>query len=111
MRGSAYIAPGIPVGSEEDDIVRLERLATDLRRYAAGNGPTDAELAAAPLLTVVATVPDMSTMRIVGSVAGHPLCGSGIVMTSRIYAIDRSGSWARSYSRLCNIAPHSRWHQ
>ncbi|WP_369407267.1 DUF6634 family protein [Fulvimarina pelagi] len=111
MRHSPYTAPGIPVDSEEDDIETLERLTADLRRYAAGNGPTGAELAAAPLLRVVATQPDMSTLRLIGNVSGHPHCGPGNIVTSRIYAVDRCGTWARSYSRLYTIAPFSRWQQ
>ncbi|MBP0617575.1 DUF6634 family protein [Jiella mangrovi] len=103
MPNFPYSAPGIPIGSEWMDIEALERLAADLRRYGAAGAPTEAELAAAPVICTPRIIPDLSAFRLAGQVVGHPLVGPGLSMTSRIYALDRAGGWARSYSRLWRI--------
>ena len=103
MKRIPYIAPGIPAGGEAADIARLERLADDLRRYARDGGPAATELLEAPLILAPQTVPDLSCYRLAGEVVGHPRVGPGSAMTSRIYAVDRHGGWARSYSRLWRI--------
>jgi hypothetical protein len=103
MKSFPYISPGVPAGGEAADIARLERLPEDLRRYARDGGPAATELLEAPLILAPQTVPDLSCFRLAGEVVGHPRVGPGPATTSRIYAVDRHGRWARSYSRLWRI--------
>lgn len=103
MGRSPYILPGVPAGSEAADIDKLERLAEDLRRYALDGGPSAAELREAPLILAPQAVPDVLAYRLAGDVIGHPRVGPGPAVTSRIYAIDQYGRWARSHSRLWRI--------
>ncbi|MCD1645362.1 DUF6634 family protein [Aurantimonas coralicida] len=103
MASFPYIVPGIADGGEAADIDTHERLADDLRRYARDGGPALIELASAPMIVAPRAIPDLSCYRLIGHVAGHPHVGSGPARTSRIYAIDRYRSWARSYSRLWRI--------
>ncbi|WP_420844857.1 DUF6634 family protein [Jiella avicenniae] len=104
MKPFPYEAPGIALGGENADIETLKELAEDLRRYAETGGPSAAELAAAPLIAPAAIIPDATAFRLVGDVSGHPRIGPGQAATSRIYAIDRHGTWVRSYSRLWRLA-------
>ena len=100
-----YFVPGIPDRESLQDLARLEALAADLRAYAEGRLPTEAELAAAPLLSHWYPTPDGSAARLAGLVEGHPQVGPGGCITSRIHAVDRSYGWMRSYSRLWRLGP------
>ena len=104
MRRFPYDAPGIPGGSELQDIRTLGRLVADLARYAGGGGPTPEGLSAGPLIAKPSAIVDASAWRLAGLVCGHPNVGPGPAMTSRIYAIDPGRHWARRYSRLWRIA-------
>jgi hypothetical protein len=41
-----------------------------------------------------------SMVSLVGSAAGHPRLGDGMVRTTEIWAIDTQAGWARTLSRL-----------
>ncbi len=81
-----------------DEILKLEALIADLKRIAAGEAPTPADLADAPLLIGW----NMSTRYapcLAGMVADHPLLGMSEIRTSQVWAGDFSGRWVRTYSR------------
>jgi hypothetical protein len=86
-----------------DEIRTLEALVADLKRIAAGQAPTLADLEQAPLL-----VGWEQSTRLASCLAGiavdHPLLGSQPVTTSQIWAANFVGQdglhrWARTYSR------------
>ncbi len=100
-----YFVPGIPDGESLPDLAALEALVADLRAYAEGRVPTEAELATAPLLSHWFPMPDTWSTRLAGRVVGHPRVRPGDGVTSRVYAVDRSYRWMRSYSRLWRLGP------
>lgn len=95
--------PGIPPGGEAAHVDRLQDLVDSIRRYGAGRGPTEAELAAAPVIAEWAKVPDLWAMRLLGRISGHPLIGPGAGVTSQVMAIDLAAGWMRSSSRLWRL--------
>lgn len=99
--------PGIPPGGEAAHVDRLQDLVDSIRRYGAGWGPTAAELAAAPVIAEWTKVPDLSAMRLLGTVSGHPLIGPGAGLTSQVVAIDLTAGWMRSGTRLWRLGPSS----
>jgi hypothetical protein len=95
-----YLSPGLPVGSEQEDVLRLTRLVTDLSRYARGETPSESELRSAPLIDQWRPVIDVTAIRFAGRISDHPLVFGPDGFTSRIYAIDPGGRWVRTYTRL-----------
>lgn len=84
---------------------KLRRLADDIECLAAGNPPSEPELAAAPLLRQW-NVATRTSMCLQGSVYGHPSIGHGCqALTSQIFAIDPARRWARTYSRFYVLGP------
>lgn len=66
------------------DLDKLERLAVDLRSIIAGNGPTEEELARAPLL-LNWRVASRPVLALEGLVLDHPLLGAQQITTSQLY--------------------------
>ena len=95
-----YLVPLASDGDQRKDLNTLGRLVADLDRYAAGDVPTDAELAVAPVIERWTTVIDLTSLRLHGSILGHPHLGACDGATSRAYAVDRERRWIRTYSRL-----------
>ncbi|WP_439602113.1 DUF6634 family protein [Devosia sp.] len=88
-----------PLGTAD----RLEALAADLRRLAAGHVPSSTELAEAPTLRDwnVVTRPCLA---LVGEVEGHPsIADHQPAVTSELCAIDPGERWARTMSRFYRL--------
>ncbi|MBB3952614.1 DUF6634 family protein [Aureimonas jatrophae] len=98
-----YLVPGLPVGSEGEDVLRLTRLVADLARYAGGTPPSVAELTDAPSIDDWAFVEDPSALRLSGRISGHPLIRGPTAVTSRIHGLDPNLRWVRTYSRLWRL--------
>jgi len=73
-------------------------------RLHAGELPSDAELADAPVLDLWAFEPiGGGLVRLVGIVHGHPILDDGPCTTSPLLAIDPQRMWARTVSRLYRL--------
>jgi hypothetical protein len=84
----------------EQAIEKLRRLASDLARIRAGEGPTAAELENAPLLDGWARIVRPAHC-LAGAVRGHPRLGDRpLIATTEVFAIDPVRGWARTYSRF-----------
>lgn len=100
-----YFIPGARRGNELDDLATLEQLVADLASYARGDGPSEKDLARAPLMRDWVTVRDHAAFRFRGEVSGHPRIGPGPGVTSRLCAVDTEQRWVRTYSRLWRLGP------
>ena len=83
-------------------IGRLESLLADLERFSIGQMPTEAEIAAAPLLdpVIVAARPIPC---LTGGNGGHPYVRGPLVHTSPLIVMASDLGWARTYSRLYRL--------
>lgn len=88
-------------GDDPDSLIAtLKALTQDIQRIRAGAAPTEADLAAAPVLDGWASAVRGSTC-LVGSVQAHPLLGNRrAIFTSQVFALDELNGWARTYSRF-----------
>jgi hypothetical protein len=86
-----------------DLTARLRALADDLDRIAAGEAPTTADLAHAPLLVDWRLMLTWAGVGLVGFVAGHPLRGSRTIATSPLWVLDPELRWARTLSRFYRL--------
>lgn len=86
-----------------DETIRAGlRAAVEIRN---GKLPTNAELEAAPVLSQWVLTDDGAGLPcIVAWVEGHPLLGSGWCTTSVVLAMAPDRSWARTVSRLYQLA-------
>ena len=76
------------------------------RRLRAGQLPTAAEIAAAPLLSGWVVQPlDGSLVRLFGVVEGHPIVPDGPCATSALLVMADDKSWARTVSRVYALGP------
>lgn len=67
---------------------------------AAGAGPSDEDLAEAPILTEwAAAVSRRGHVTLLGVVTGHPRLGTASITTSQVIAVDTNLVWARTASR------------
>ncbi len=67
---------------------------------AAGAGPSDADLAIAPVLSDwKAAISPGGHVMLWGEVTDHPLLGTASITTSQLIAIDPEAGWARTASR------------
>jgi hypothetical protein len=82
---------------------KLRDLAADLERIRSSEGPTEAELAKAPLIVGWHCALTPVGLRLIGFVAGHPLLGNTVAMTSQIWAADAKGTWIRTLSRFYKL--------
>lgn len=97
---------GARIGAANREIERLSTLIADLRRIAAGDLPTEADLRDALFLDhwAVAARP---VHCLVGRVVGHPTLTGPTVRTSDIWAIAPTLGWARTLSRTYALGrPH-----
>ncbi|MBI2254764.1 MAG: hypothetical protein HYU58_09110 [Proteobacteria bacterium] len=90
-----------------DEICTLETLLADLKRIAAGEAPTPADLADAPLL-VGWNMSIRSAPCLTGTVVDHPLLGTREITTSQVWAGDYSARWARTFSRWYALGASSK---
>lgn len=99
--------PIFPYDEPRHLVEKLRRLADDIERIRAGQAPTAAELADAPILD--GWIPAIrQSMCLAGAVRGHPLLGDRrLVATTEIYAIDTIRGWARTYSRFYALGARS----
>lgn len=83
-------------------IDRCERLLADLKAIRAGEGPTEADLAAAPLIDhyskTYVPVPCLS-----GLILGHPSIGNGPGRTSDLWVVAPDQGWVRTMSRYYRL--------
>lgn len=91
------LAPGI-----ELYIDRCERLLADLKALQAGNGPTDAQLAAAPLIDRYSKA-YLPVPCLVGFILGHPELDNGPGRTSDLWVVAPDHGWVRSLSRYYRL--------
>lgn len=90
-----------------DTADRLEALAADLRRLAAGRVPSAGELAEAPVLRGWGVLSRSSTA-LIGTVEGHPrIVDHRPAITSELFAIDGDGRWARTLNRFYRLVPRT----
>ncbi|CAL8969061.1 hypothetical protein RHODGE_RHODGE_03531 [Rhodoplanes serenus] len=84
-------------------IETLRRLVGDLERIHAGQAPTAADLANAPLLDP--WLPAYTGAPVLtGTVTGHPRLGDRpFIATTPIYAIDPHRCWVRTWSRFYRL--------
>lgn len=89
-------------GNAEQVAVLLEALASDLRRIGTLAGPSQDDLATAPLLEswyhAVRVRPCLS-----GLVTGHPSLSGPRVFTSEVFALSPDANWARTLSRYYRL--------
>jgi hypothetical protein len=85
------------------ELSTIERLAADLRSIADGTGPTEDELARAPLLLnwrVVAR----PVLALDGLVLDHPVLGAQQITTSQLYWVSDDKTSARTFSRFYRLS-------
>lgn len=95
-------------GNDADIVDKLARLLKDIAVIQEGGGPTEEELAEAPVLTHW-RLTKRPQICLEGLGIGHPLLGTTPILTSGLYAININRGWARTYSRLYRLAlpfPH-----
>ena len=90
------------LGTNDGIVEKIERLARDLRRYQAGEVPTEQDLAEAPVLYQGRPGAALQPV-IVGRVFGHPMIEDGPITTSPLFAVAPDYSWARTLSRLYRL--------
>lgn len=73
-------------------------ITRDLERVVRGDGPSEADLANAPMLDLWGFVASQDVC-LYGYVTDHPTCGPGPITSSTLCILDPLGGWARTYSR------------
>lgn len=72
---------------------------------AAETGPSEADLANAPVLSDwKVAVPPFAHVILIGEVLGHPILGNRSITTSQLIAIHPEARWARTVSRWYRLA-------
>jgi hypothetical protein len=94
-------APGSP-GDPRDISQRYWELAEDLAIIRAGQGPSQAELDAAPVLQDWYLEPEVGLV-LVGRVEGHPVLDPKWIRTSQLHHYDELRSFARTLSRYYRL--------
>lgn len=82
---------------------RLRSLADDLEDIRNGDAPRAEVLAVAPLIVDWQATFTLHGLRLTGFVAGHPLLGNRLAMTSQLWAADPAGKWVRTLSRFYKL--------
>ena len=82
---------------------KLMRLAEDLRAIGNGHGPSNEDLANAPILYNWHLAYRPATI-LRGVVVGHPRLGMGHIDTSLVYRLDPDRRWARTQSRYYRLS-------
>lgn len=85
-----------------NEIENFERLAADLRGILDGSSPSEAQLAAAPLIDYYQWVTRPVTC-LAGHISGHPLGSSSNGRTSELMYIAKRKGWARTRSRYYRL--------
>jgi hypothetical protein len=93
----------LPSNIKSDLPGKVRRLGDDLERIRSGAGPTDAEIAAAPLIEEWYAVLTPTGLRLAGVVSRHPLFGNGTTVISQVWAADAGGRWVRTISRFYRL--------
>lgn len=84
----------------------LRRLADDLDRISAGAGPTELELAFAPILSCWRPcLTSAADPAIRGLLRGHPLIPDGESLRAEILAADPDLSWIRTWAGFYRLGP------
>ncbi|ODT67023.1 MAG: hypothetical protein ABS75_25940 [Pelagibacterium sp. SCN 63-23] len=86
---------------------KLMRLAKDLRAIDNGRGPSNEDLANAPILYDWHLAYRPTTI-LRGVVVGHPRLGMGQIETSLVCWLDADRKWARTLSRYYRLSPDDR---
>jgi hypothetical protein len=93
----------LPANIEVELPDRLRSLADDLEDIRDGNAPRAEVLAVAPLVVDWKVTLTLFGLRLTGFVAGHPLLGNRLAMTSQLWAADPAGKWVRTLSRFYKL--------
>lgn len=88
--------------SIEYKIETLERLLADLKRIRDGQGPTEDELAEAPIIHGYEIEHRLAPV-LRGLIFGHPLLGTTIGTTSDLWFIAPDKRWVRTLSRFYRL--------
>lgn len=88
-----------------DDVRKLRALADDLERLAAGQAPTEADLADAPQIDAYEFIA-RSVPAIYGLNDGHPRLSSPTLTTTQLWVLNEKQGWARTYSRYYRLGQH-----
>jgi hypothetical protein len=81
---------------------RLEQLAADMRRMAAGGWPRTEDLNSAPIIDFW-NLGSVSIPTLEGVTKGHPRLPAGPTTTTEVWSIDLHQGWARTLSRLYRL--------
>jgi hypothetical protein len=87
---------------------RLRCLADDLDAIAEGRAPDAEILVRAPTLSRWSFFGAPDGVHLMGVVEDHPHAGPGPILTSMIFAIDPSLTWARTLSRFYRLGDYAR---
>lgn len=100
-----FFMPSVDLFKESVEVDRIVKLAADLQGYVAGLGPTDRQLAEAPLLTNWYPHRQGEDWRYVGDISGivgrSPVQG----ITGVVRAVGFSMRWMRCDERLWRLGP------
>lgn len=89
-------------GDLQRDVLRLEKLLTDMKAIASGVLPGSTQLATAPLIDHW-DFAARSELCLVGKMTGHPHCGGPMSATSGIWVWAPELGWARTLSRYYRL--------
>lgn len=81
---------------------RLEKLAADMRRMAAGDWPRAEEYNSAPIMDLW-NLGSVAIPTLEGISQGHPHLPMGPTTTTEVWCIDLHRGWARTLSRLYQL--------
>jgi len=100
----SLILPSSESGGLADIAAQARRLADALDRLAANRGrPSAADLAGAPVLDCWQPTTRWAPA-LIGLATGHPRIGAGrATVTSELFAVDTTASWARTWSRYYRL--------
>ena len=86
-----------------DERARIEHAIAAAQRLRDGHMPSDADLAAAPVLTAWIASVEGPVVRLIGVVVGHPTIADGWCTTSAVLWIADDGTCCRTVGRLYRL--------
>ena len=96
------VRQGKILGDIDYEIARLEKLTADLKKLAAGDLPTEEELADAPLLESYAQS-QRPMLCLVGICTDHPRLRGPVVVTTDIWIMAPDYGWCRTLGRFYRL--------
>ena len=93
-----------PRGITPDMSSRLQALTEDCVLLAQGLAAIEDKVRAAPILDLYTPVISPLGLQLAGTVMGHPLLGSRVIVTSQVWFADPEDRWVRTLSRFYRLA-------